>query len=89
MSTLQSLQLCYYLKMKEKTLNEQKKQIVQEIIAFLSSEDPNLYYTPTNEIGMEVVKYIKQKKLNSHDYELVKDLTFEDVQIFMSYNSCC
>lgn len=75
--------------MKEKTINDQRKKIVQEIIAYLSKEDPSLYYTPTNEIGMEVVKYIKQKKLNSHDYELVKDLTYEDVQIYMSFNSCC
>lgn len=75
--------------MKEKTLNDQRKEIVQQIIAHLSTEDPNLYYTPTNEIGMEVVKYIKQKKLSAHEYELVKDLTFQDVQILMSYNSCC
>jgi hypothetical protein len=75
--------------MEEKLIAKRRKEIVQDIINILSKEDPNLYYTPTNEIGMEVVKYIKENKLNAKDYELVKDLTFQDVQIYMSYNSNC
>lgn len=73
--------------MKEKTDSQKIKEILFQIIDQLNKEDPSLYYLSTNEVSMEIVKYIQRKNLRSHDYELVKDLTFEDIQIYISFNS--
>jgi hypothetical protein len=66
-----------------------KKKVVQDIINHLSKDFPDLYYTDTMSIASMVIEYIKSKKLNKDQYELVKSLSRHDVQTLMSYNSNC
>ena len=73
----------------EKLESKIKKEIVQTIINELSKKEPDLYYTDTMTIASLVVEYIEDKKLKQTEYELVKDLSRNDVQVLMSYNSNC
>jgi hypothetical protein len=73
----------------EKLDSVKKKEIIQSIINMLSKSDPELYYTDTMTITSYVSDYIKEKNLKQSEYELVKDLSRDDIQILMSYNSNC
>ena len=73
----------------EKLDSVKKKEIIQSIINILSKSDPELYYTDTMTITSYVSDYIKEKNLKQSEYELVKDLSRDDIQILMSYNSNC
>lgn len=73
----------------EKLDTELKKQIIQDIINSLNKADPNLYYTDTMTVAALIVEYIQEQKLKKNEFELVKDLSRNDVQVLMSYNSNC
>lgn len=73
----------------EKLDSVKKKEIIQSIINDLSKSDPDLYYTDTMTIAAFVEEYINDKKLIQSEYDLVKNLSRDDIQVLMSYNSNC
>lgn len=68
---------------------EKQKQIIDKIITKLS-KDESLYYLSTMDICFEVHKIIQSGKELSHsDFELVENLSSQDIQTLISYNSSC
>jgi hypothetical protein len=73
----------------EKLDSVKRKEVIQSIINDLNKSDPELYYTDTMTICALVEEYIKEKHLSQSDFELVKSLSRDDIQVLMSYNSNC
>ena len=73
----------------EKLDSTRRKDIIQSIINDLNKSKPELYYTDTMTICALVEDYIKDKKLSQSEFELVKNLSRDDIQVLMSYNSNC
>ena len=70
--------------------SEKQRVIIESIVTKIYAEAPGLYYNSTMEIAHYVIEHIKKSKsiLNS-DKELVENLTPEDIQHLLSYNSNC
>jgi hypothetical protein len=75
----------------EKSLKvEEEKRIIDKLLALLSQEDPNLYYTDSHSVAVLVFdKIMKREGISYQEYELVKDLSVNDVLIRMSYHTNC
>lgn len=71
----------------EKLIIDQKKKILSNIVLELTKTQPDLYYTDTSTIASIIVDHIHEKKLNQKDFDLVKDMSFRDVAILMSFTS--
>jgi hypothetical protein len=73
----------------EKLKVEQQKIIVNSLVSLLAEEVPDLYYTDTSTIAHLVVEKIQAKSLSQQDYQLVSDLTKDDVLVLISYQTRC
>jgi len=73
----------------EELKTEKQKKIISEIIAELSKENMDLYYTDSSTIANLVIEKIQNKEISTEKFDLVKDLKTHDVLILMSYNSNC
>jgi hypothetical protein len=74
----------------EKLKADQQKEIIKDLVNILANEDPNLYYTESSTIATLVHDMIQnQNSLNKEKFELVKDLSSDDVLILLSYKSNC
>ncbi|MAX66900.1 MAG: hypothetical protein QF441_07970 [Bacteriovoracaceae bacterium] len=71
-------------------VNQQKK-IINNLVEKLAQESTELYYTDSMTICNLVVEKIQAPKnnLTKTEYDLVKNLTRNDIQILLSYNSNC
>lgn len=70
----------------EKLEHFQKKKVLNSLIEYLAAEDDSTYYLPTNQIAGIIEEMIKNKEGLSHQqWELVKDLTLEDIHILISH----
>jgi len=66
----------------------QKLQI-EKLIEELILKDETLYYTPTIDICHLLHERIQNGQLSKTQRELLIDLSPRDIQIFLSYSSCC
>ena len=66
-----------------------KKEIIDNLVNDLSKDSPDLYYSPTSVIAQIVFDKIQANLLSREKYEVVKDLSREDIQVLMSYSSSC
>lgn len=70
----------------EKTLAQQQKEIINELVMLLSQDDPSLYYVDSDFIARLVYDYIhKENRLNAHKKDKVKELSVDDIRIKLSY----
>lgn len=62
---------------------KEKQKIINEMLGSFQNE---LYYTPTIEIANLIYEKIHNNtKLNTKNYELVKELSPEDIKILLSF----
>lgn len=64
-----------------------KKKILDQVLNVLREEDQELYYTDTSSISHIIKDYIEDNNLLREEFELVKDLSPNDILILISYNS--
>jgi hypothetical protein len=71
---------------KRKDLNSTKsKAAIADIVAELNTSHPSFYYLSTIEIAAEVKKYIHHPgNLDQQKFELLRDLSRRDIQMFLS-----
>ncbi len=74
---------------KEMTKYDLQKQYIEKLIEELMLKDETLYYTPTVDICHLLFQRIQNGQLNKDQRELLIDLSPKDIQIFLSYSSCC
>ena len=65
----------------------QQKKIITDVVESLNQLFPSFYYLSTIEVAAEIKKYIHEPSNLDHDnYELVKNLSREDIQILLSFH---
>ena len=76
--------------MQEKRKNlvhSQQKKIIAEVIESLNQSHPSFYYLSTIEVAAEIKKYMQEPAKLSHDqYEIIKDLSRQDIQMLLSFH---
>lgn len=73
----------------EKLKSDQQKEIINNIVSNLSHEHPDLYYSDSNHIAYLIHQKIQEKSLNKSQFDLVKDLSQDDIHIMMSFKTNC
>ncbi|GAB4417113.1 MAG: hypothetical protein OHK0056_25850 [Bacteriovoracaceae bacterium] len=64
-----------------------QKIIIEKLIATLDQDE--LYYTDSNSISRIIHEEIHSGKMPHGDFELVKDLSPQDIHVLISYKSGC
>jgi len=67
----------------------QQKKIIEEFVKDLMLKDESLYYAPTIDICRLIHERIQSESLNDEQKDLLGTLSPKDIQIFLSYSSCC
>ncbi len=71
----------------DEVLKEKKVQILEGLVAKVSTEYQDIYYLSTIEVASLVHKKINEdSELNKADQELVNELSPRDIQILLSYH---
>jgi hypothetical protein len=74
----------------EKLKSDEQREIIQNLINLISNEDPSLYYTDSSTIAALVHEKVHTAEvLNRQKFDVVKDLSADDILILMSYRSSC
>ncbi len=68
---------------------DQQKMQIEKLIKELILKDETLYYTPTIDLCHMLYERIQAGQINKTQRELLSDLSLKDIQIFLSYSSCC
>lgn len=71
----------------EKTHTDEQKIIIKKIVNDLSKQSHDFYYESTASIARMIHEYIQSDQINSHFKDDVAELSIEDIQILLSYNS--
>ena len=73
----------------EITKYDLKKKLIQELVSELMLKDESLYYAPTTDVCRLIYDRIQNGSLNKEQKDLLEKLSPKDIQIFLSYSSCC
>ncbi len=68
----------------EKTLAQERKEIIEELVKKISVSKDN-YYMSTYDVAVEIKKLFDQ--LNEHKKSKVESLDVRDIQVIMGLNS--
>lgn len=67
-----------------------QKAVLDKVVSHLGTINENYYYESTMVVSHEVHRIIKEDKLLSREEkELMENLSPHDLQLLMSYTSCC
>ena len=73
----------------EDLIVEKRKEIISEVINKLSHDRPDLYYADSSLISLLVREKIHSGILSTERFDLVKELSVDDILILLSYHSNC
>ncbi len=78
------------MKEDQETKMSLQKAVLDKVVSHLGSMDESYYYESTMVVSHEAHRIIREEKLlTREEKELMERLSPNDLQLLMSYSSCC